>query len=162
MVQKPSDTKGFWQSVTRHASSVTEISGDLRVTGSVTLSDSEVPDPLRDAYISIAESIRALWKSIPTASGGRKQGPRFIGVTLCADESEYGLTDSGQPADKRFTCKTCFGFAPTVWTDAPDKTPTRDEQEDVWAAFAAKQSPRTTAGARRDHLRAIGYLKGRD
>lgn len=155
---KPSDTKGFWGNVTRHASGVTGEMASHRVTLDVTVDS----DPLRDAYVAFAQSIRAQYATIPTKSGRPKQGPKWMAVTLCADENEYGLTDSARPKDQRFRCSTCYGFKRIVWSDRPDAIPTIEEQEQTWADWASKQGPSTPAGKWRDKLRAMGVLKGRD
>lgn len=143
---KSSDTKGFWEAVACNRPPVAAERSFLSATGSCN-------SPLRDAYIGVAKSIRNMWRDIPG-----KRGPGYIAVTLCADENEYGLTDSSgeRGVGRRWACNTCYGFAPSVWADG--QVPTRENQEQEWADWAAKQTPRTDAGKWRTKLRDVGVL----
>ena len=135
---KPSDSKGFWGSVRLTHQSVSEESGSYKAHTSIHTSETDL---IRHAYVRMAQTLRTLWKTIPTASGkGFKRGPKHISVTLCTLEGEYGLTDSGQPKGKRWACKTCLGFAPSVWSDGV--APSREEQEQEWADWMADSRSR--------------------
>ena len=125
-----SDSKGFWGGVTGHPLRVTEETKSLEVTPLVTPS-------ILDAYKSVVAYSRALWLRVPTPTGNPSKGPRFYAVTLCEYEEEYGITSSKQTAGRRWACNTCYSFAPSVWADGP--TPEREEQEQEWADWAAKQ-----------------------
>lgn len=153
---KPSDSKGFWEGVTVTPQGVTEGNRSLEVTPFVT--PPEI-DPTRHAYKSMAKFIRSMHERILTPTGRPKKGPKFIAVTLCAEENEYGLTDARQTKGKRFACKTCFSFAPTIWSDG--EAPSREEQEQEWADWAARVKEDSDVGRIRTKLRAIGVL-GRD
>lgn len=150
---KSSSTKGFWGSVGATHPKCGEEWGSYKGHTSTHTSEN---DHIRDAYIRIARHLRTLWRSIPTGTGGHRQGPKYIAVTLCVDENEYGLTDSSRTKGKRWACNTCFGFAPSVWSEG--EAPDREEQEQEWADWAAKQSPQTDAGKRRDAFRKMGVL----
>ena len=130
---KPSDSKGFWGSVSPHTLPVSEEKDSYRGHTSLTRSNSS----LLDAYKSVIVYSRALWIQVPTATGKPSKGPRFYAVTLCEYEEEYGVTSSKQTAGRRWACNTCYSFAPSVWSDGP--IPEREEQEQEWADWAAKQ-----------------------
>lgn len=130
---KPSDTKGFWGSVSPHTLPVSEEKDSYRGHTFLTRSKS----PLVDAYISIAQSIRNEYQRVPTPAGNPSKGPKFISVTMCEYENEPGLTSSKQTKGRRWACNTCFSLCVPVWSDGP--VPEREEIEQEWADWAAKQ-----------------------
>ena len=127
---KPSESKGFWGSVVDHTSSVGEEMSSYKGSTPATHS-------LLDAYKTVVQYSRNLWHQVPTPTGRPSKGPRFIAVTLCEHEGEYGVTSSKQTAGRRWACNTCYSFAPCVWADGP--VPDPEEQEQEWADWAAKQ-----------------------
>jgi len=142
-MKKSSNSKGFWGGVTVTPQGVTEEIDSYKAHTFLTHPVEGASDPLVEAYISFAQRIRAYRTSIPTAAGNPSKGPRYYAVTMCEKENEPGLTDSSQPKGRRWACNTCFSFAPCVWTDGP--TPEREEQEQEWADWAAKQGPSSHA-----------------
>ena len=130
---KPSDSTGFWGVVAATSTPVAGKSNSLEDTPDAT---SHEPT-LLDAYKSVVQYSRNLWHRVPTPTGRPSKGPRFIAVTLCEHEGEYGVTSSKQTAGRRWACNTCYSFAPCVWADGP--VPDPEEQEQEWADWAAKQ-----------------------
>ena len=144
---KPNDTKGFWGSVRSHTLPVSEEKDSYK--GHTFSHTSDLS--LLDAYKSVISTLRNEWLRVPTASGRPSKGPRFIAVTLCEHENEYGLTSSKVGAGRRWACNTCFSFAPCAWSDGP--VPDKEEQEQEWADWAAKQGPNSQAMKSRKRLR---------
>ena len=128
--KKVSDTKGFWGGVAATPLGVARKSDSYKATP-------PLQHPLLDAYISVAQYSRTLWLRVPTATGRPSKGPRFYAVTLCEYEEEYGVTSTKVAVGRRWACNTCYSFAPSVWADGP--VPEREEQEQEWADWAAKQ-----------------------
>ena len=67
-----------------------------------------------------------------------KRGPTYMALTMCDYEKEVGLTSSQTARGKRWACKTCFNFAPPVWSDRPDKCPTTEEALIEYGEWLAK------------------------
>ena len=132
---KPNDDKGFWRGVTVTPREVTEENHPYKVTPSVTPPDSD----LLKQYESIIQMLRNEWLRVPTKSGRPKKGPRYYAVTSCMYEEELGLTSSADGKGKKWACKTCFSLCVPVWSDGP--TPDREEIEQEWADWIAKQGP---------------------
>jgi len=141
---KPNDSKGFWGVVAATGQAVARKSIPIEV-------DPMQQPPLFDAYKSVISTLRNEWLRVPTPTGRPSKGPRFIAVTLCEYENEYGLTSSKVGAGRRWACNTCFSFAPCAWADGP--VPDREEQEQEWADWAAKQGPTSQATKTRERLR---------
>jgi hypothetical protein len=147
-----SNTKGFWEGVAATPPGVAGNGDTYRQHPSAT-------PPLFDAYKGVAQHIRTLFQRVPTDTGRPSKSPTFICITLCEVEGEYGITSTRTPPGERWACKTCFSFAPSVWSDGP--APHRKNQEQEWASWVAKQTKNTDVGKRRDLMRAIGVLERR-
>lgn len=137
-----SNSKGFWGGVTVTPQAVTEERDSYKVTPLVT--------PLLDAYKSVINYTRNLYLRIPTKSGRPSKGPRFLCVTQCTYENEYGLTSSAETKGRRWACQTCFSLCVPVWSDGP--IPDIEDIEQEWADWAAKQKPSSAYAQTRERL----------
>ena len=78
-----------------------------------------------------------------------KRGPTYMALTLCDNEDEVGLMSSRDTKGKRWACKTCFHFAPPIWTDREDKCPSVEEALIEYGEWIAKPTNATKPWLRR-------------
>jgi hypothetical protein len=69
---------------------------------------------------------------------------------MCEYENEPGLTSSKQTAGRRWACNTCYSLCVPVWSDGP--VPEREEIEQEWADWAAKQRENSDAAKTRKRM----------